>query len=245
MISIKKMVFRFVKYMRDTKDTEIVPAKYAIPSAILLVLILVFFVHPKHVLSDEYVEIATSSNDEQVIHNNVDNPLVMDTLLADTHNSEEWIPQVPNLPEGITLDPNYLDVLNDPARTTPAPVRSVEIKPTTTTTTIALPEGTCSEWYPTAIEAGWSVDQLNKLGNIIWEESNCRHDVANKTYSYGLTQIEWSAHKNWLKTEFGITERDTLYDPYTNLLVAKWLYDYADQNYGCGWQPWYMSGDWC
>src|SRR6056300_211414 len=115
----------------------------------------------------------------------------------------------------------------------------------TTTTTLPLPDGYCSEWYSIAVEAGWSIDQLQKLGNIMWKESNCIHDIANKTYSYGLTQIEWSAHYRWLDSEFGVTERESLYDPYVNLLVAKWLYDYAEEEYGCGWQPWYMSGDWC
>lgn len=116
---------------------------------------------------------------------------------------------------------------------------------TSSTTTIALPDGKCSEWYPVAIEAGWSIDQLNKIGRIMYAESRCIHDIANGSYSFGLTQIEWKAHYKWLETEFGITESEDLYDPYTNLLVAKWLHDYAEENYGCGWQPWYMSGDWC
>ena len=119
----------------------------------------------------------------------------------------------------------------------------------TTTTTIALPDGDCSEWYPVALDAGWSIDQLEKLGVILWRESNCRNDVANKTYSYGLTQIEWSAHHSWLESEFGITEREELYDPYINLMVAKWLFDYAEDTYSCGWQPWYPSvpnyQEWC
>lgn len=127
----------------------------------------------------------------------------------------------------------------------PVPVAVVKIRPTTTTTTIPYPEGKCSEWYPTAYQAGWPLEDLPKLGRIMWAESNCIHDIANKTYSYGLVQIEWSAHKNWLKTEFNITEREALYDPYTNLLVARWLYNYAQTHYGCGWQPWYMSGSWC
>lgn len=135
---------------------------------------------------------------------------------------------------------------------TTVPVPEVRVKATlpstttsTTTTTIVLPEGKCSEWYPVALEAGWSVDQLTKVGAIAWAESRCTADIANKTYSYGLMQMEWSAHYTWLESEFGITEREELFDPYTNLVVAKWLYDYAEIHYGCGWQPWYMSGDWC
>jgi len=154
----------------------------------------------------------------------VGNPFIIEDLSADSHDSETVLPAYPDLPIGVTYETTTTS---------------------TTTTTIALPDGDCSEWYPVALEAGWSIDQLTKLGRIIFKESSCQHDVANKTYSYGLTQIEWSAHKGWLDSEFGITEREALYDPYTNLLVARWLYDYAENSYGCGWQPWYMSGDWC
>jgi len=115
----------------------------------------------------------------------------------------------------------------------------------TTTTTLPLPDGKCSEWYSIAVEAGWAIDELEKIGRIIYAESRCIADIANGSYSYGLTQIEWSAHYEWLDSEFGITEREALYDPYVNLLVARWLFDYAEETYGCGWQPWYMSGDWC
>jgi len=156
----------------------------------------------------------------------VGNPFIIEDLSADMHDSETIIPAYPDLPIGVTYE-------------------TTTTSTTTTTTTIPLPDGSCSEWYPIALEAGWSIDQLQKLGRIMWRESNCLHDIANKTYSYGLTQIEWSAHKGWLESEFNITVREDLYDPYTNLLVAKWLFDYAKDSYGCGWQPWYMSGDWC
>lgn len=147
-------------------------------------------------------------------------------LSDDMHDSEEQIPQVPKLPPGVTLD-------TSPPSTT------------STTTTVPLPDGKCSEWYDVALDAGWERDELTKIGRIVWAESRCDADATNKTYSYGLLQIEWSAHEGWLETEFGITERADLYDPYTNFVVGRWLFDYADRNYGCGWQPWYMSGDWC
>lgn len=161
------------------------------------------------------------------------NPFLIEELTADTHDSEESIPAVPKLPEGIGYSPRAADR------------EIISTTSTSTTTTIPLPEGPCSEYYGIALDAGWEIDQLNKLGRIMKAESACIHDIANKTYSYGLTQIEWSAHKDWLDSEFGITEREDLYDPYTNLLVAKWLFDYAENTYGCGWQPWYMSGNWC
>jgi len=149
------------------------------------------------------------------------NPLMIEDLLADSHHTESSIPVLAPIPKSVT-----------------------RIVPSTTTTT-TLPDGKCSEWYPQALEAGWEVDQLTKVGRIAWAESRCQHDIANKTYSYGLMQVEWSAHKGWLESEFGITDREALYDPVVNFEVSKWLFDYAEEHYGCGWQPWYMSGDWC
>jgi hypothetical protein len=166
------------------------------------------------------VVVATTS----VSSSYVGNPFIIEDLSADMHDSETIIPAYPDLPIGITYETTTTS---------------------STTTTMVLPDGDCSEWYPVALDAGWSIDQLTKLGRIIFKESSCQHDVANKTYSYGLTQIEWSAHKGWLESEFGIVEREDLFDPYTNLVVARWLFDYAKESYGCGWQPWYMSGDWC
>ena len=132
-----------------------------------------------------------------------------------------------------------------PSTTVPTPSTLPIVQPTTTTTTLALPDGRCSEWFPLAVEVGWPIDRLEKLGRIMWAESNCLDDVANKTYSYGLLQMEWSAHKGWMASEFGVTSREELFDPRTNLTVGLWLAEYAAEHYGCWSQPWYMSGDWC
>lgn len=208
--------------MQNTKHTEIIPLKYAVIFLVISLAALVFLSNPTPAQSENLDLDAIADTMQTTVVTYPMNPLMIQDLSADMHSSEELIPQVP-----------------------PEPVASLRIKPATTTTTIPLPNGDCSQWYSVALEAGWEYDQLTKLGRIIFKESSCQHDVANKTYSYGLTQIEWSAHKNWLQSEFGITEREELYDPYTNLLVARWLYDYADEHYGCGWQPWYMSGNWC
>lgn len=208
--------------MQNTKHTEIIPLKYAVIFLVISLAALVFFSNPTPAQSENLDLDAIADTMQTTVVTYPMNPLMIQDLSADMHSSEEWTPQVP-----------------------PEPVASLRIKPTTTTTTIPLPNGDCSQWYPVALQAGWEYDQLTKLGRIIFKESSCQHDIANKTYSYGLTQIEWSAHKSWLQSEFGITEREELYDPYTNLVVARWLYDYADEHYGCGWQPWYMSGNWC
>lgn len=118
------------------------------------------------------------------------------------------------------------------------------IPPTTTTTTLYLPEdGKCTEWWSEALRAGWPEDDLPKLGRIMWAESRCQPEVVG-TGAYGLTQIQWNAHSHWVKAEFGFSKED-LFIPYNNFLAARWLYHYAQNAYGCGWQPWYMSGSWC
>ena len=130
--------------------------------------------------------------------------------------------------------------------TTLAPITTT-VAPTTTestTTTTTLPEGKCAEWFPLAVEVGWPIDRLEKLGKILWNESRCLPDVRGSG-SYGLAQMQYSAHHEWMKSEFGITNREELYDPTLNLLTALWLAEYAEQHYGCWAQPWYMSGDWC
>lgn len=132
------------------------------------------------------------------------------------------------------------------APTTTVPPPTTTVAPTTTepTTTTTLPNGKCDEWFPLAVEVGWPVDRLEKLGKIMWAESRCLPDVA-ATGSYGLTQMQFNAHDEWLLSEFGVTEREELFDPTLNLLTALWLAEYAEQHYGCWAQPWYMSGDWC
>jgi hypothetical protein len=137
--------------------------------------------------------------------------------------------------------------------TTPPPVTST-LPPVQTSTTVAVtlpaepePEGIdkarCPDMWRVALAAGFTEDDLPKLDRIVWEESNCLHDVVSRTSDYGWAQINWAAHGHRL-TAKGVT-RDDLLDPYTNMVEALWIADYAEANYGCRWQPWYMSGDWC
>ena len=130
--------------------------------------------------------------------------------------------------------------------TTSAPpiVQITTTSTSTTTTTEPLPEGKCSEWYESALDVGWPREWLPLMGRIAWAESRCLPDVYG-TGALGIMQMQWNAHRHWMATEFGITTRDDLYDPVTNLTTALWLARYAEEHYGCWAQPWYMSGDWC
>jgi len=184
----------------------------------------------------------------------VGNPLVMQPLNADDHDSEEWIPQVPNLPEGITLDPNWNEILNDPDRTQPAdppaPLRSIEIKSTTTTTTEPVKpyrqssqDWICPMWHDMAVSVGWPQEQLSKLSYVIYRESRCDTTQHNPDDpmggSNGLMQINqfWCKPTQywpdgWLQAHGILTTCDELYDPETNLKAGYhiWL--------NSGWSPW-------
>lgn len=120
---------------------------------------------------------------------------------------------------------------------------STTTAPSTTTTTEPIP-GIETARYPdlwiTAVEAGWPTDRLPVLDLIAYHESRGQTDVIGNG-AYGALQIQWSAHKDWLKSELNITEPEQLFDPLTNMIAALWLAEYAETNYGCWAQPWYMS----
>jgi hypothetical protein len=127
--------------------------------------------------------------------------------------------------------------------TTQQSTTTTTIPETTTTTTLHLPEdGKCTEWWEIAVSVGWPEELLPQLGRIMWSESRCLPDVTG-TGAIGLTQIQWSAHSHWV-TDLGYI-RENLFIPVINLEVAWVLYNMAEEDYGCGFQPWYMSGDWC
>ena len=138
-------------------------------------------------------------------------------------------------------------IASDPPRLRSKPPRvttTTTTAPTTTTTTTAPIPRIETARYPdlwiTAIEAGWPTDRLPTLDIIAFHESRGQHEVIGGG-AYGVLQIQWSAHKHWIGTEFGITNPEELFDPHTNLAVALWLAEYADEHYGIWCQPWYRS----
>lgn len=134
-------------------------------------------------------------------------------------------------------------ILVESTTTTTESTTTTTIPETTTTTTLYLPEdGKCTEWWEIAVSAGWPEELLPQLGRIMWSESRCLPDVVG-TGAIGLTQIQWNAHRHWVE-EIGYI-RENLFIPVINLEVAWILYNKAEKDYGCGFQPWYMSGDWC
>lgn len=123
------------------------------------------------------------------------------------------------------------------ANTPPVPVASVRLVP-------GIGDAIYPEWWLIALDAGWPADHLPVLDEVMYQESRGTVDVIG-TGAYGLTQIQWNAHHEWVTEVFGVTDPTELFDPLLNLRVAWHLHQMAHDMYGCGWQPWYMSGDWC
>lgn len=86
----------------------------------------------------------------------------------------------------------------------------------------------CSEWADEAITAGWPQEELLWLGKIMKRESGCKQRAHNGRWpddSYGLLQIN-TRGANWgeLKWRCGLTRKDQLFDPVTNLSCGYKLY---------------------
>jgi len=149
-----------------------------------------------------------------------------------------------------------------PTVPTPTPVTALRTheKPqsapsTTTTTTLPVPaDALCPQWWPLAIEVGWTLDLLPTLDYVMWRESRCDPTQHNTTLNrdgstdVGLTQINdrsWCLPTRWypggyLQTIGALPTVgcEQLFDPQLNLISAKAIYDYALQHNRNGWQPW-------
>lgn len=122
-----------------------------------------------------------------------------------------------------------------PVSATAPAVRVATIQATPPPPTLpAAPEGVpCGEWFPTALEAGWSAAEWPTVGAIMERESQCTPSAvnhnANGTVDRGLMQVN-SVHRGWL-ADVGITLA-MLLDPWNNLRAARLLYERS------GWAPW-------
>lgn len=149
-----------------------------------------------------------------------------------------------------------------PSIPTPTPVTTLitlPIAPETTTTTVPVPsDALCPQWWPLAIEAGWTLDLLPTLDYVMWRESRCLPDQHNTTLNkdgssdMGLTQVNdrsWCLGTRWYPNGYlqtvGVLNYvgcNELFDPYTNLKAAKAIYDYSLRENDAGWQPWSIKG---
>ena len=135
---------------------------------------------------------------------------------------------------------------------TTLPPTGVIASSTTPTTTTPQKDEVCGRWSAFALAFGWEPHHLKTLGEIAYRESRCepwqhRTDTDGSSCSgdYRLLQINWAAWGDRI-TAFGYDCHDLL-NPAINLLVAKQIvYDGAlEAGYGCGFRPWFMTGDYC
>ena len=107
----------------------------------------------------------------------------------------------------------------------------------------------CAQWAQTAINAGWSTENLDKLGFVMNRESRCITNSFNPDDpnggSYGLTQINayWCKPSKWYPNgylqSFGVIRTcEQLLHPRANLASARLVWVYADGHGGNGWSPW-------
>lgn len=129
-------------------------------------------------------------------------------------------------------------------------ISGVEVHPDGSRVERKAPAGSkCPEHYGAAMRAGWAASQWSKLDFIMWRESRCKPTAYNgrgRDDSYGLLQINMKAHRSWVGPLVG-WDFTRLYQPETNLRVARELYDRARKMFGCGFQPWRTTKQrhWC
>lgn len=115
-----------------------------------------------------------------------------------------------------------------------------------TVTPYAAPAGSrCPQFYDEAMAAGWPTSQWGRLDYVMFRESRCNPTVHNRHDpgygSFGLVQLNMSKGKYGTWAFFSpmlggdITK---LYDPLTNLSLARQLYQRALNAWNCGWRPW-------
>ena len=126
--------------------------------------------------------------------------------------------------------------------TTVAPVTTqTRQKPVATTTTV--PAGLrCPVWWP-MLHAFWPDNLVTQADYVVWAETRCqnlhRSDVGVIGYGdHGIFQVN-GINLDYL-AGWGITAED-LMNPAQNAVAALILFQWAEKQYGCGWQPWYNS----
>jgi hypothetical protein len=117
-------------------------------------------------------------------------------------------------------------------------------------------------WLPAlALKAGWTVDQIPKLSQIVLRESGgCAYrkggDIVDKdcniighdgsfhssdTGNLQLNGINYDIKRNPtapICLQMKICTQEPLFDALTNLKAGKLLFDYWEQVAGNGWIPW-------
>jgi len=116
------------------------------------------------------------------------------------------------------------------ATTTTAKPKTATTAKATTTTTVAPPTAYSTAQSEAVIRQVWPDDLEAQAVAIAMRESSL-HNVSHNYCCYGLFQINFTPHQQWLAT-LGVTRPEQLYDPTVNATVAYRLYLLS------GWAPW-------
>ena len=135
------------------------------------------------------------------------------------------------LPAGATMP-------TQPTTTTAAPVTTqapttapVTTQPATTQPPVTSPPASAND-VQQIIRDVWPDELEEKALQIAWRESNYKPNAFNGWCCYGVFQIYWSVHADWLD-DYGIYSSSDLFDANKNIRAAYALY----QSSG-GWGPW-------
>lgn len=110
--------------------------------------------------------------------------------------------------------------------------------------------GKCGEWHDLALSVGWPADQWPTLSYVLYRESRCNIDSWNQsdpaTGSRGLMQINgfWCRPNRYdpngfLQSVGVLNSCEDLFNPELNLRAGLAIWNYGQDEYGCGWRgPW-------
>ena len=101
--------------------------------------------------------------------------------------------------------------------------------------------GLCTQWWPTALRAGWQIEDLRTLDFVMYRESKCRPYSHNPDDpfggSFGLMQVN-GGWRGWLRERGVVKRRSDLMIPDINLRAARLIWEYAKEKHDNGWNPW-------
>jgi LysM repeat protein len=115
---------------------------------------------------------------------------------------------------------------------TTAPPTTAPAGPPPTTAPMARASGESPEQVVALIREIWPDDLEERAITIARRESSLRPGAYNGHCCYGVFQIYWSSHRNWLANH-GVTSSAQLLDARTNIKLAYEIYRRAG-----GWGPW-------
>lgn len=107
----------------------------------------------------------------------------------------------------------------------------------------------CQQYRSVALIAGWEPEQWPTLDRLIFRESRCIPTACGVTDSphlrrcrdWGLLQINDYSWKTTVRSLH--LDMEMMWQPFWNLWMARYLYELAEDVYGCGWQPWSLDCD--